>query len=251
MSSAEPQPIALNDSWLTHLQGEFEQAYMKALKSFLRSEKKQSKLIYPPGKDIFNAMNAINFEDVSVVILGQDPYHGAHQAHGFSFSVKPTVPIPPSLKNIFKEMNDDIGCKNGQHGCLTPWANQGVLLLNAVLTVEAKKAASHQGKGWETFTDAVIRTLSEAREQLVFMLWGSYAQRKGAVIDAQRHLVLKAAHPSPFSAHRGFLGCRHFSIANHYLSSKGKKTIDWQLPPVSAFDEEGLLVSDRPEEVLE
>ncbi len=231
----EQQKIALHPSWLAHLVSEFQKPYMRALKQFLLTEKQHSKTIYPPGQDIFNALNATEFEKLSVVILGQDPYHGPNQAHGFSFSVRPGIALPPSLKNIFKEMNDDLGTSNGKHGCLIPWASQGVLLLNAVLTVEARKAASHQGKGWETFTDAIVQVINDQCEHMVFMLWGSYAQRKGAMIDTEKHLVLKAPHPSPLSAHRGFLGCRHFSIANHYLESKGKARIDWQLPEASAI----------------
>jgi uracil-DNA glycosylase len=181
---------------------------------------------------MFAALNATPFEQTRVVILGQDPYHGQGQAHGLSFSVLPQVPLPPSLRNIFKELATDLGVHNGEHGCLTAWAQQGVLLLNSVLSVVQGQAAAHQGKGWEIFTDAIIEKLNHGREGVVFILWGSYAQKKGRVIDQQRHLVLKSPHPSPLSAHRGFFGCRHFSQANAYLASRGDQPINWQLPPI-------------------
>lgn len=214
------------------LESEFEQPYMKALRSFLVKEKSTGVQIYPPGEQIFNALNTTPFEQVRVVILGQDPYHGPNQAHGLCFSVQPGVRIPPSLQNIYKELRDDLGVPVPAHGCLTHWAEQGVLLLNAVLTVQAGKANSHQNKGWERFTDRVIKLLNDRRQNLVFMLWGSYAQRKGDVIDRQRHLVLQAPHPSPLSAYRGFFGCRHFSQANQYLQQHGLQPVEWQLPPV-------------------
>lgn len=222
--------IALEPSWLARLQGEFSQPYMQSLRAFLREQKAQRKRIYPPGAEIFNAFAHTPWDQVKVVILGQDPYHGPGQAHGLCFSVPPGVDAPPSLQNIFKEIERDLGIPRARHGCLTHWADQGVLLLNSVLTVEQGQAAAHQGKGWETFTDRVIALLNQEREGLVFLLWGSYAQKKGALIDRHRHCVLQAPHPSPLSAHRGFLGCGHFSRANEYLQSQGKAPIDWALP---------------------
>lgn len=220
--------VQLEPSWLEHLQGEFELDYMQSLRDFLNSQKLAKKTVYPRGKQIFAALDTTPFDRVRVVILGQDPYHGPGQAHGLSFSVPDGVKPPPSLQNIYKEIVSDFGAGTmPQSGNLSSWAEQGVLLLNSVLTVEAHQAGSHQGKGWERFTDKVIEVLSEKREGLVFMLWGSYAQKKGQVIDAQRHLVLKAPHPSPLSAHRGFLGCKHFSQCNQYLSAQGLPTIDW------------------------
>ena len=222
--------IQLEDSWLAILEQEFEQPYMQQLRQFLRAEKDRRKVIYPPGKQIFHAFNTTPFDQVKVVILGQDPYHGPNQAHGLSFSVKPGVSLPPSLINIFKEIENDIGIPTPSHGCLQSWAEQGVLLLNATLTVERSRAGSHQGKGWETFTDKVIQALNEQREGLVFMLWGSYAQKKGALIDRDKHQILTSPHPSPLSAHRGFFGNSHFSKANHYLEQQGLTPINWQLP---------------------
>ena len=225
----ENSTVKLEPSWLAQLQGEFEQPYMLALRAFLREEKRLGKVIYPRGDEYFNALNSTPFDQVKVVVLGQDPYHGPGQAHGLCFSVLPGVKPPPSLANIFKELTADLALApdHFKHGCLRSWASQGVLLLNAVLTVEQHKAAAHQGKGWETFTDHVIETLSREREQVVFMLWGSYAQKKGAVIEPGRHKVLKAPHPSPLSAHRGFIGCRHFSACNDYLLDHGQTPIDW------------------------
>lgn len=219
----------LNGQWHERLAGQFELPYMKTLKAFLQSEKQAGKVIFPPGSEIFNALNHTPFEEVKVVILGQDPYHGPGQAHGLCFSVQPGVKIPPSLLNIYKELVADIGIEMPSHGYLDAWAKQGVLLLNAVLTVEQANAGAHQGKGWEQFTDQVIQRLNEEREHLVFLLWGSYAQKKGQFIDREKHLVLHAPHPSPLSAHRGFLGCRHFSQANAYLQSQGKTGINWQV----------------------
>jgi len=193
-------------------------------------QKQAGRQIYPPGEQIFSALNATSFDQVRVVILGQDPYHGPSQAHGLCFSVQPGVPVPPSLKNIYKELQQDLGITIPAHGCLTHWAQQGVLLLNAVLTVQAGQANSHRGQGWEQFTDRIIALLNENATNLVFMLWGSYAQRKGAMIDRQRHLVLQAPHPSPLSAHRGFFGNGHFSRANEYLQQHGLPPVDWQLP---------------------
>ena len=222
--------IQLEDSWLAILRQEFEQPYMQQLRQFLQAEKDRRKIIFPPGKQIFHAFNTTPFEQVKVVILGQDPYHGPNQAHGLCFSVVPGVSPPPSLINIFKEIEDDLGIPAPKHGCLQSWAEQGVLLLNSTLTVERARAGSHQGKGWETFTDRVIEALNEHREGLVFMLWGSYAQNKGALINQQKHQVLKSPHPSPLSAHRGFFGNRHFSQANEYLERQGLTPIQWQLP---------------------
>ena len=222
--------IQLEKSWLSHLEGEFEQPYMQKLRDFLLTRKQHQAVIYPPGKLIFNALNSTPFDQVRVVILGQDPYHGPGQAHGLCFSVLPGVRTPPSLANIYREIESDLGMTLPDHGSLQSWADQGVLLLNAVLTVERGQAGSHQGKGWEIFTDAVVQKLNDKREGLVFMLWGSYAQKKGSVIDRRKHLVLKAPHPSPLSAHRGFLGCRHFSKANDYLQEHGQQPIDWSVP---------------------
>ena len=230
--------IKLQESWLKVLGPEFELPYMHELKAFLQAEKQRGKVIYPAGSNWFAAFNYTPFEQVKVVVLGQDPYHGPHQAHGLCFSVLPGVEIPPSLLNIYQEIADDLGVPPAPHGCLTHWAKQGVLLLNATLTVERGRAGSHQDKGWEEFTDRAVAALNEQREGLVFLLWGSYAQRKGALIDGNRHLVLKAPHPSPLSAHRGFFGCRHFSQTNQYLQLKGQEPIDWALPPVEVVREE-------------
>jgi uracil-DNA glycosylase len=221
--------IDLESSWLRLLEDQFELPYMQSLKRFLGERKQAGKVIYPDSKQCFNAFNSTAFEQVKVVILGQDPYHGPGQAHGLCFSVLPGVPVPPSLKNIFKELHSDLGLAIPNHGYLQHWADQGVLLLNATLTVEQGAAGAHQGKGWESFTDRAIALLNEQREGLVFMLWGSYAQKKGQWIDEQRHQVLKAPHPSPLSAYRGFLGCQHFSQANAYLRERGESIIDWEL----------------------
>lgn len=221
--------IQLESTWKARLKHEFEKDYMRSLREFLNREKAAKKTIFPRGSEFFAALNHTPFEKVKVVILGQDPYHGPGQAHGLCFSVKPGVDIPPSLQNIYKELKSDLGIEPPQHGHLEKWADQGVLLLNATLSVEAHKAGSHQNKGWETFTDAVIDHLNREREGLVFVLWGSYAQKKGAFIDTKRHLVLKGPHPSPLSAHRGFFGCRHFSQINKYLESRGQTPIDWRL----------------------
>lgn len=222
--------VQLRPSWKSRIGGEFEQEYMQNLRQYLIQEKRAGKIIYPEGKNIFNAMNLISFEEVKVVIIGQDPYHGQGQAHGLCFSVMPGVALPPSLKNIFKEIHTDLGIIPSNHGYLNSWAEQGVLLLNSVLTVEKGKAASHQGMGWEYFTDAIIKTLNREHSGLVFFLWGSYAQNKGAIIDKDRHLVLQSVHPSPFSAHRGFFGNKHFSKANSYLKHHSKSPINWELP---------------------
>ena len=222
--------VQLHESWLSRLDDQFQQPYMKNLREFLVVRKQHRAVIYPAGSQIFNALNTTHFDQVRVVILGQDPYHGPGQAHGLCFSVLPGVRIPPSLANIYREIEADLGIAPPHHGCLQSWAEQGVLLLNAVLTVERGQAGSHQGKGWETFTDAIVQLLNDERERLVFMLWGSYAMKKGAVIDRRKHLVLKAPHPSPLSAHRGFLGCRHFSSANEYLRQHQQPPIDWSVP---------------------
>jgi len=222
--------IKLEPSWLNVVGAEFDKPYMAALKAFLVEEKKAGKVIYPAGENWFNALNSTPFDKVRVVILGQDPYHGPGQAHGLCFSVLAGVPAPPSLLNIFKELETDLGIPMPRHGCLQHWAEQGVLLLNSVLTVERARAAAHQGRGWETFTDSCIEHLNREREGLVFLLWGSYAQKKGQLIDRKRHLVLEAPHPSPLSAHRGFFGCRHFSRTNQYLEQHGQQPIDWSLP---------------------
>lgn len=217
-------------SWKAELEGEFFKPYMQELKAFLRREKDQQKVIFPPSAEWFHALEATPLPDVRVVILGQDPYHQPGQAHGLCFSVRPGVRTPPSLINIYKELQADLGIQPPSHGYLESWAQQGVLLLNAVLTVEQSNANAHQGKGWEQFTDRIIHLVNERCESVVFMLWGSYAQKKGAFIDTGRHLVLKAPHPSPLSAHRGFLGCGHFSQANYYLKAQGRSEINWQLP---------------------
>jgi len=219
----------LHPSWQHVLGEELKQPYMQELRDFLRAEKQAGKEIYPPSPLIFNAFNHTPFDQVRVVIIGQDPYHGPGQAMGLSFSVPQGVKVPPSLVNIYKELGTDLGLQMSGSGDLTPWADQGVLLLNATLTVEAGKAGSHQKKGWEQFTDAAIQALNEQREGLVFVLWGSYAQKKGRVIDSERHLVLKSAHPSPLSAYRGFFGSRQFSQINQYLSANGQAAIEWQL----------------------
>ncbi len=224
-----PRDIQLEASWKDLLADQFDQDYMQALRRFLQAEKQQGKQIYPAGADIFNALNSTPFAQVKVVILGQDPYHGPDQAHGLCFSVRPGVALPPSLKNIYKEIHADLGLPIARSGCLDAWARQGVLLLNSVLTVTAGQAASHQGKGWEVFTDRVISVLNEHGRNLVFLLWGSYAQRKGAMIDRERHLVLQSPHPSPLSAHRGFFGNQHFSRANAWLCEHNKTPIDWRV----------------------
>jgi uracil-DNA glycosylase len=228
--------IRLEPSWKARVGDWFAREDMRALAAFLRERKAAGARIHPPGPQIFAAFDATPFDAVKVVILGQDPYHGPGQAHGLSFSVPPGVPVPPSLQNMYKELRRDLGIAPPDHGWLMPWARQGVLLLNAVLTVEEGRAGSHQGRGWEGFTDHVVDVLNRDREGLVFMLWGSYAQAKGKVIDAQRHRVLRTTHPSPLSAHRGFLGCGHFSAANQYLARRGVAPIDWALPPLAALE---------------
>jgi uracil-DNA glycosylase len=224
--------MTLISSWQTRLADEFNKAYMQALQQFLASELEQGKVIYPPEADRFTALNKTPFEHVRVVILGQDPYHGENQAHGLSFSVKPNIKVPPSLVNIYKELEMDLGIPPAQHGFLEQWAEQGVLLLNSVLTVEASKAGSHQNKGWEIFTDKIIEQINGEHQGVVFMLWGAYAQKKGRHIDRDKHCVLESVHPSPLSVYRGFLGCQHFSKANEYLMSQGKSPIKWALSPI-------------------
>jgi uracil-DNA glycosylase len=222
--------IQLHASWKSRLAEEFAQPYMSQLRSFLLERKRKAAVIYPPGRQIFSALDSTPFEQVKVVVLGQDPYHGPGQAHGLCFSVKPGVPTPPSLINIFREIETDLGLAPPPHGYLQHWAGQGVLLLNSVLTVERGQAGAHQGKGWERFTDRIVSLLNNEANDLVFLLWGAYALKKGAVIDRQRHRVLNAPHPSPLSAHRGFFGCRHFSQTNAWLEQHGKTPIDWSLP---------------------
>lgn len=227
MSVAEN--VKIGESWKKILQSEFSKPYFEQIASHIKTEKSQGKTIYPPGSVIFNAFDTTPFEKVKVVILGQDPYHGHGQAHGLCFSVQYGVPPPPSLINMYKELQSDIGFRIPQHGNLTNWAKQGVFLLNASLTVRAGEPMSHSKIGWAQFTDTVIRKISELRESVVFMLWGKFAQEKRTLIDENKHLVLKAAHPSPLSAHAGFFGCRHFSKANEYLVSKGIEPVDWSL----------------------
>ncbi len=223
------KPGQLHPSWQAKIGHELDQPYMLQLKAFLQQEKAAGKTIFPPGPLIFNAFNHTPFEQVRVVIIGQDPYHGPGQAHGLSFSVPAGVALQPSLMNIFKEIEADLGIRMSGSGDLTPWAAQGVLLLNATLTVQLANAGSHQNRGWEQFTDAAIAALNQHHEGLVFVLWGSYAQKKGAVIDPNQHLILKSVHPSPLSAHRGFFGNRQFSQINQYLQSRGQVPINWQL----------------------
>jgi uracil-DNA glycosylase len=222
--------VKLHPSWLGPLGRQFDQPYMAELKRFLVAERDAGKRIFPAGSNWFRALDLTPLDEVKVVILGQDPYHGPGQAHGLCFSVPNGVRPPPSLVNIYKELESDLGIARPAHGFLEHWARQGVLLLNSVLTVEMGLAASHRDRGWERFTDAVIAEVNAKPEPVVFMLWGSYAQKKAAFVDTSRHLVLKAPHPSPLSAHSGFLGCRHFSKANAFLESKGLAPIDWALP---------------------
>jgi uracil-DNA glycosylase len=233
---ADDDRIKLEPSWKSRIGDYLLREDMAALSAFLRQRRAQGAHIYPPGPKIFAAFDATPFDAVKVVILGQDPYHGPGQAHGLSFSVPVGIAVPPSLDNIFKEIARDLSLPRPDHGCLLPWAQRGVLLLNAVLTVEQGQAGAHQGKGWEGFTDHVVDTLNHEREGLVFLLWGSYAQAKGKMIDARRHRVLRAPHPSPLSAHRGFMGCGHFSAANDYLRHQGQAAIDWSLPSKTEID---------------
>lgn len=226
---ASPDQIKLAPSWKSRLVDEFKKPYMLNLKTFLKEEKQKHAQIFPKGTEYFAALNLTPYDEVKVVILGQDPYHGEGQAHGLCFSVRPGVGLPPSLQNIYKEMKTDLGITQPQHGFLESWAQQGVLLLNSVLTVQKSKPGSHQNRGWEQFTDQIISLLNERSDPVAFLLWGAYAQNKGQFIDTSRHLVLKAPHPSPFSVHRGFFGCRHFSKVNEFLVKHGKTPINWQL----------------------
>jgi uracil-DNA glycosylase len=226
--------VRLHESWRAPLAGEFASPYMAALKQFLTAQKAAGKTIFPKGSEWFRALDLTPLEAVRVVILGQDPYHGPGQAHGLAFSVRPGVRVPPSLQNIYRELQSDLGIAPARHGFLEHWARQGVLLLNSSLTVEQGQPASHQGRGWERFTDAVIRLVATRDRPCAFLLWGSHAQKKAGFVDPARHLVLKAAHPSPLSAHNGFLGCRHFSRTNQWLEQQGLTPIDWALPPVAS-----------------
>lgn len=219
-------------TWQTALSDEFDKPYLKGLSQFLEEETDAGKVIFPPRQELFSALNLTPLPDVKVVILGQDPYHGMGQAHGLSFSVKQGVKLPPSLKNIYKELSSDLGIAPASHGFLEHWAQQGVLLLNAVLTVESGKANSHQRRGWEQFTDAVIQQVAASQSPVVFVLWGAYAQKKAAMVDESRHLVLRTAHPSPLSAHNGFWGTKPFSTANDFLQKHGRRPIDWALPAI-------------------
>lgn len=219
--------IKLSNSWLKHLKNEFDLDYMKNLKTFLSSEYKKNKIIYPSAKNYFAALDLVEVEKIKVVILGQDPYHGENQAHGLCFSVQEGVPFPPSLRNIFKELQADVGCEVPKSGDLSHWSKQGVLLLNSVLTVEKDMAASHQGRGWEEFTDRIISVVNEKTNNTVFILWGAYAQKKASFVDRKRHLVIEGPHPSPLSAHRGFFGSKPFSKTNEWLKSKGLAEIQW------------------------
>ncbi len=236
MDALNDKRIKLEPSWKSRVGDYLQRDDMRQLSAFLRERRREGVRIYPPAPTIFAALDATPFEQVKVVLLGQDPYHGPGQAHGLCFSVPPGVPIPPSLDNVFKELQRDLGIARPDHGCLLPWARQGVLLLNAVLTVEDGRAGAHQGRGWEGFTDHVVDRLNRERENLVFLLWGSYAQAKGKVIDPQKHRVLKAPHPSPLSAHRGFIGCGHFSASNDYLLRHGQMPVDWSLPARAALE---------------
>ncbi len=221
--------VQIEDSWKEKLKDEFNKPYFSHIVNHLKTEREQKKVIYPPGKMIFNAFNSTPFNKVKVLILGQDPYHGPGQAHGLCFSVQPGVPPPPSLVNIFKELQTDIGMERPENGDLSKWAAEGVFLLNASLTVRAGEPMSHAKIGWAQFTDAVIKKIAEEKEHIVFLLWGKFAQEKAAFIDESKHCILKAAHPSPLSAHAGFLGCRHFSATNQYLMEKGIEPVDWKL----------------------
>tara|TARA_B100000700_G_scaffold220453_1_gene242655 strand:- start:840 stop:1529 length:690 start_codon:yes stop_codon:yes gene_type:complete len=224
ISSAKKPKI--HNSWLREIEEEFKKPYMASLRSFLIQEKSRGVRIFPPSDQIFTAINETSLDDTKVVIIGQDPYHKINQAHGLSFSVNPGIKIPPSLVNIFKELKDDLDCEVPNHGFLKSWASQGVLLLNSILSVEEGRPGSHANKGWEVFTDKLIEVLNK-RKELVFILWGNYALTKGKKIDAEKHLVLRAAHPSPLSSHKGFFGCKHFSKTNDYLVKKGKIPINW------------------------
>lgn len=230
--SLESNSPCIEASWKKVVGDEFVQPYMQQLRTFLRQEKDAKKIIYPKGADIFKAFEYAPVDKVKVVIVGQDPYHGLGQAHGLCFSVPQGIALPPSLQNIYKELQDDLGIKPAKHGCLISWAKQGVLLLNSVLTVENKMAASHQGKGWEQFTDKVISVLNQQSKPIAFVLWGAYAQRKGQAIDTTKHLVIKSVHPSPLSVYRGFFGSKPFSQINDFLVKTGQTPINWELPTI-------------------
>ena len=223
--------IRLESSWKARVGDWFARDDMRALSAFLRQRKAAGATVYPPGGEIFAAFDATPFDAVKVVILGQDPYHGPGQAHGLCFSVRPGVPPPPSLQNVYKELHDDLGIDPPDHGCLDAWSRQGVLLLNTTLTVRARQAASHQGKGWETFTDQVIRAVNEKPDTVVFILWGAHARKKKGLIDTSRHVIIESAHPSPLSAHNGFFGSHPFSRANDALIAAGRAPVDWTVPP--------------------
>ncbi len=226
MIEIKPQ---IEESWNQFLENEFGSPYFKEIKEFLVSEKNANHLIYPPDSKVFSAFELTPIERLKVIIIGQDPYHGGGQAHGLSFSVPEGIRVPPSLRNIFKELHSDLGITISSSGNLENWAKQGVLLLNATLTVRANEAGSHQNRGWEKFTDAIINKISKEKENIVFILWGKYAQAKEVLIDSNRHLILKAAHPSPFAASKGFFGCKHFSKTNDFLRMKGIKEINWEV----------------------
>lgn len=225
--------VNIDSTWKKILKSDFDSEYMSHLNSFLDDQSSKNKIIYPKKSEIFSAFNETPFDKVKVVIIGQDPYHGPDQAHGMCFSVKPGIKPPPSLRNIYKELESDLGIKPADHGFLQSWAEQGVLLLNSVLTVEDSKAGSHHGKGWEKFTDSVIEQLNQKRENLVFLLWGSPAQKKASKVDESKHFILKSPHPSPLAAYRGFFGCKHFSKTNEFLDSNKLGAIDWSLPPIN------------------
>lgn len=220
----------MRTDWNPLLRSELDAPYFKELQAFVAAERSRN-TVFPPQEQVFAALHLTPYAGTKVMILGQDPYHGPGQAHGLCFSVRPPVPVPPSLLNIYKELHDDLGCAVPDHGCLEHWARQGVLLLNATLTVRAHQAASHQGKGWERFTDAVITAVNAKTDRVVFILWGAYARKKRALIDASHHIIIESAHPSPLSAHNGFFGSRPFSRANHALTAAGRAAIDWAIPP--------------------
>ncbi|SHE22370.1 uracil-DNA glycosylase [methanotrophic endosymbiont of Bathymodiolus puteoserpentis (Logatchev)] len=243
--------IKIESSWKAVLLDEFDQEYMRALRRFLRHEQQLGKVIYPQAKQIFSALNLTPFDQVKVVILGQDPYHGPGQAHGLCFSVPPGIALPPSLVNIYKELSSDLAIDRAEHGCLVSWAMQGVLLLNSVLSVEKNSAAAHQGQGWERFTDKIIELINAQTEHVVFILWGGYAQKKGAFIDSAKHLVLQAPHPSPLSAYRGFFGQKPFSRSNEYLQSAGKAPIKWQLPDRATTQKQFALAQEINQKIAE
>jgi len=251
MDTETSKRIKMDASWKALLQDEFDLDYMQALRCFLQHEKQLGKICYPETKQIFSALNLTPFDQVKVVILCQDPYHGPDQAHGLCFSVPPGIALPPSLVNIYKELSSDLAIERAEHGCLISWAMQGVLLLNSVLSVEKNSAAAHQGQGWERFTDKIIELINAQAEHVVFILWGAYAQKKGAFIDNSKHLVLQAPHPSPLSAYRGFFGKKPFSRSNEYLQSVGKTPIQWQLPDVMTAQKQFNLAQEINQKIAE